>query len=381
VNKVRILILGPDLNAVSGIATHLRQLMGCLDAEFKFFHFRVGREGRSESRFRFLFRLATSPILLAIRIVLNRPDIIHINASMDHKSFPRDALYLAVARTFRKQLIFQIHGGRPPQELYKNRFLTSHLVLRSLRTAHVVVLLGQSDLDTYSAFAPDLPITVIPNALHIEYARAVRCMHSEGPLKLVYVGRLIHQKGIAECITASRLLLDNGRDFTLTIAGSGPARVSLEQQVAEMQLTKHIEFTGAIHGPAKEALWEASDIFVFPSFHHEGLPYALLESMAAGTVPITTVAGAHSDVITNEVHGLLVPAKDPQALFQAICRLDDDRQLLRSMAEQAVARIHAHYSDRRLARQFSALYGALADGTPRASASLLGSPPGGTTQA
>jgi len=56
----------------------------------------------------------------------------------------------------------------------------------------------------------------------------------------------------------------------------------------------------------------ASDIFVFPTFHREGLPYALLEAMAAGAVPITTRVGAIPDVMQDGGDGLLMKQRSRQ---------------------------------------------------------------------
>lgn len=99
--RTRVLLLGPQLDAVSGVSTHLNQLFGSeLRNDFGLSHFQVGSE-----------RLTFSPLRLAARIIRDRPDIVHINASLDHKSFPRDATYLAVAKTLGRQAIFQVHSG------------------------------------------------------------------------------------------------------------------------------------------------------------------------------------------------------------------------------------------------------------------------------
>jgi glycosyltransferase involved in cell wall biosynthesis len=94
----------------------------------------------------------------------------------------------------------------------------------------------------------------------------------------------------------------------------------------------------------------------------EGLPYALLEAMAAGAVPITTRVGAIPDVMQDGVHGLLIEAKDPAGLARATARLDDDRDALARMAEAGRQRVLTEYTVERLAQDFKRIYASLTIG-------------------
>jgi glycosyltransferase involved in cell wall biosynthesis len=81
--------------------------------------------------------------------------------------------------------------------------------------------------------------------------------------------------------------------------------------------------------------------------------------MAAGAVPITTRVGAQPDVMEDGVHGLFVPPHNPHALFEAIVKLDDDRQLLRAMSDRGRKRVRDYYGTDRLAEDFRVLYRSL----------------------
>jgi glycosyltransferase involved in cell wall biosynthesis len=360
VKKTRILLLGPKLNAVSGVSTHLNQLLeSTLANDFDLGHFPVGSEGRKATRIGNVARLLFSPILLAIRIIRDRPEIVHINVSLDHKSFPRDATYLLVARALCRKIVLQVHGGELPKSLYPGGYARTLFVARILRAAQAVVLLGKSELAAYSEFAPEVRLHVIANAIKLDPQVKFREVPAIGPLHLTFVGRLAKTKGVAECIEAARLLKNAGRNFRLTVAGSGPEETALKERAKALGLEDDVEFVGAVFGADKDRLWRESDLFLFPSFHHEGLPYALLESMAAGTVPITTRVGAQPDVMEDGAHGLFVPSKNPQALFDAIVRLDDDRMLLLAMSQHAIVRIREQYCIDRLSSQFRELYRSL----------------------
>jgi glycosyltransferase involved in cell wall biosynthesis len=126
-----------------------------------------------------------------------------------------------------------------------------------------------------------------------------------------------------------------------------------------LELESEIEFVGPLFGQQKDKLWEKSDIFLFPSYTREGLPYALLESMAAGTVPITTQVGAQPEVVEDGVHGLFIPARNPHALFDAIIKLDDNRDLLLEISRQAILRVREGYTIDRMSAEFQKLYRSL----------------------
>jgi glycosyltransferase involved in cell wall biosynthesis len=360
VRKTRILLLGPGIEAVSGVSTHLNQLFGSsLANDFALTHLQVGSEGRRESTIQRAARLMSSPFQLAARIIRDRPDIVHINASLDHKSFPRDAAYLAVARTLRRKVVFQVHGGEMPGALYAGSVARTRFIASVLRGADVVVLLARSELMAYSAFVPDVRLQIIANAVQLNQQAELPKSSARGPIRLAYVGRLVSTKGITDCITAAQLLRDSGRDFTLTIAGIGPEEDELRKQARALTQDGLVEFVGALSGKEKDELWRESDVFVFPTFHLEGLPYSLLESMAAGAVPITTRVGAQTDVMEDGVHGLFVPPHNPHALFEAIVKLDDDRQLLHAMSDHGRKRVRDCYGTDRLAEDFRVLYRSL----------------------
>src|SRR5690606_28601527 len=117
-------------------------------------------------------------------------------------------------------------------------------------------------------------------------------------------------------------------------------------------------FAGPAFGEEKARLLSQSDVLLLPSYG-EGLPYALLEAMAAGVVPVGTRVGAIGDVVETGVHGLFVPVRDAAAIARALESLDQDRAWLARMSAAARKRIAAAYSIERVGADFASAYGAL----------------------
>jgi len=354
--KIKVMLLGPSTSAVSGVSTHLNQLFhSSLAGDHRLLHFQVGSEGRNESRLHKLARFAFSPLQFGAALLRHRPAIVHVNTSMEQKSYWRDVVYLLIAKGLGRRVLYQVHGGALPQQFFGGRPLLTWWLRRVLRLADAVVLLAQCELQAYRAFDPALALAVIPNAIEPGRDPLDKQPPAAGPLALVYVGRLARSKGVFELIEAIALGTAGGADWQLVLAGGGPDEGALRARVAALGLAQRVRFAGPVFGPDKDLLWQQADVFGFPT-HHEGLPYALLESMAARTVPLACAVGAIPDVMQDGVHGLFIPINDPAALAAAIGRLDQDRALLRQMAAAGRRRVEQHYTVERLAQDLRLAY-------------------------
>jgi glycosyltransferase involved in cell wall biosynthesis len=353
----RVLLLGPALTAVSGVSTHLNVILTSdLQRHFTLAHFQVGSEGRQETRLQKLWRFVTSPLQLAIVVVKARMSIVHVNTALNQKAFWRDLAYLCVTKLLRRRVLTQVHGELHPQEFAADSIVLTWLVRQFLVRSDAVTILSRADLAAFRAFDDRIKVYLVPNAIDpTGLLDEPRSFNRTQPLRLVFMGRMVATKGIFEMVNALHRLKQQGRQFTLSIVGNGPEEAQLRQLVADCGLDDRIEFQGGVFGAAKQRLWLDSDVFLFPTYT-EGLPYALLEAMAAGCVPVTTPVGAIPDVMDTNVHGLLVPAKEPSRLAAAIAQLDDDRAALVRMAEESRRRIAEGYTCKRLAAAFGAVY-------------------------
>lgn len=356
-----VILLGPSRSAVSGVSTHVNSLFASpLAKSFNLRHFQVGSEGRREGPLRRLLRLGFSPLALAWRIIADQALLVHINTSLNRRAFWRDLAYLLVARACGARVIYQVHGGLLPQQFCAENHLPPSLLKAVLRLPEAIVLLAQCELAAYRKFVPEVPVAVLPNGIDCApYLGLERHeVPQSEPLRLVYIGRLAREKGLFEAVEGFAQALEQGLAARLTIAGSGPEEAALKALVAERGLAERVSFPGPVFGAAKLDLLAASDLLLLPTYA-EGLPYTLLESMAAGVPPITTEVGAIPDVVTEGVHGLFVPPRDPEAIAQALMLLAANRPGLERMRGACLRRIVQGYSIAALAGEFARLYRAV----------------------
>jgi glycosyltransferase involved in cell wall biosynthesis len=363
----RILLFGPQLFAVGGGPTHMRNMMSSsLSDRYELIHFEIGSRGREspaseEGATARLIRLVWSPILLMWRIIRLRPALIHLNTSLNQKSFWRDFGYLVVGKTMRRKVIVQIHGGSLERFGQSSRIL-KHVSSLAFGIADAVVVLSSVEKRNFEKLSKLKKLVIIPNAVNIEdYHRELPRKHSGKVHRLSYLGRLTREKGLFEAVEAIKIIAGdpNLLDIEFLIAGSGPAQTSLEAQIKEMGLATRIKLIGSLVGSDKIRFLQQSDVFVFPSYH-EGLPYSILESLAAGTPVIASNVGGVPDAVINGTHGLLIEPRDPVQIADAIRKLASDSNLVRLMSENCLSWSEKRFGLERLATQFDDLYRSVA---------------------
>ncbi len=353
-----VILLGPHRDAVSGVSTHLNLLLESRLAEnFSLQHFQVGSEGRRESRLGRMARLLISPFRLALALVRSRAALLHVNSSLNPRAYWRDLAYLLMAKLCGVRVLLQIHGGALPDQFFAhNRLLTGFLRF-TLGLSDTIVVLAKCELESYKRFLPRHDIVLIANAVRwSDFAQLVRPPRNmQRPLRLVYLGRLAHDKGLYEALRATRCVTTRGVSVQFFIAGSGPEESALRAYLDSLHLTNGGKIVGPVFSTAKIRLLGCADVLLLPSYA-EGLPYALLEGMAAGAAVIATRVGAIPDVVVDQVHGFLTPCRDALAIGAAIEALANDPQMLERMGRASRQRVAADYSADRLIGEFSALY-------------------------
>lgn len=128
---------------------------------------------------------------------------------------------------------------------------------------------------------------------------------------VVYVGRLVPEKGLRELLDAMATLAPQRPKLQLALVGDGPMRAELDARIAA-DPALHVRLPGA-QGPHEVARWmAASDLVTLPSYS-EGHPNVLVEALACGRPVVATPVGGIPEVVDADC-GLLVPARDPAAL-------------------------------------------------------------------
>lgn len=364
------IVLAPSRLAISGVTTHLNLLLGsALAQDFALIHFQVGSEGRDETAVARLWRLLWSPLLLALRILLAKADVVHINTSLNRRAWWRDLAYLLAAKACGARVVYQVHGGDLPRRFAAVARVPAALLRLALGLPDAVVVLARSELTAYRDFIPHQNVSVFPNGIDVggERPRMRLARLPSAPLQILYVGRLAPGKGLAETVEGLALARRQHVPALLTVAGSGSDEAALRQLADRLGVADAVRFVGPVFDGEKQRLFAVADVLALPS-HAEGMPYMLLEGMAAGLPAIVTPVGGIPDVVEDGVHGVVVPVGDGAAIGRAIVRLAHDRRGLAAMSIASRRRIQRHHSIERLAGDLACLYRSLCGAAPHSDA-------------
>jgi glycosyltransferase involved in cell wall biosynthesis len=180
--------------------------------------------------------------------------------------------------------------------------------------------------------------------------------------RIVCVGRLSEEKGQLLLVEAAQLLMSQGIEFELVLAGDGKARAVIEGLINRHNLQTRVRITGWISGEQVRDEILAARALVLPSFS-EGLPIVIMEAMALKRPVIATYVGGIPELIRPGEHGWLVPAGDADALANALrASLEAPAEVLARMGQAAQDRVRERHSADTEAAKLEALFQATLEG-------------------
>lgn len=241
-----------------------------------------------------------------------KPDV-----SLAFFGVPCGAVALALRARHKIPYVVSLRGGdvpgfRPYDFAVYHR-LMAPLIRRVWRQARAVVANSQGLRQLAHAFEPEVRIGIIPNG--VDGARFAVPKRSWSPARLLFVGRVVHQKGLDVLLEALAGVKD--RTWRLAIVGDGAQREPLRLRARQLGIGDRVEFQGWLGGEALLEAYARANLFVFPS-RHEGMPNAVLEAMSAGLPVVASSIAGNEELVVPDETGALVPADDVAALRRAL---------------------------------------------------------------
>ncbi len=171
---------------------------------------------------------------------------------------------------------------------------------------------------------------------------------------VLFVGRLIPEKGVQVLLEAFTRCVAGGLRVRLVIAGDGPQRAELEAMARREGIAQRVEFLGALDATQVLGLLQHALAVVVPSIAPETWGRTAVEAMACGTPVIAASSGALEETVGEA--GLLYPPLDRAALAERMTRLSNDAGLQQRLQSDGRALVEARYDIGRMTAQYLALY-------------------------
>jgi glycosyltransferase involved in cell wall biosynthesis len=196
--------------------------------------------------------------------------------------------------------------------------IVNRLVVAHSRAVTVVSSILKDRLVQIGASEEKIHIIPMGTDLHGHFTPATSPAN-EG--RLLYVGRLNHQKGVHNLLDALPLIVKQFSEVQLRIAGEGTARHTLEKKVIKLGLEKHVRFLGAVSHDCIPTLYRAADILIFPSLNAEGFGLVLVEALGCECAVIATDLPAVRHLIKDGETGLIVSQNNKVEIAQRVMHL------------------------------------------------------------
>jgi glycogen synthase len=204
-----------------------------------------------------------------------------------------------------------------------------------LRFATINVSISQSIADHIES-----PSVIIPNPYDDDQFRSVEGVDRNKDL--IFVGRLVADKGAALLLRAVASLEKDNLRPTLTVVGSGPEGASLSSLACDLGIDDRVQFAGVKRGRDLATLFNAHRILVVPSVWSEPFGIVALEGVACGCVVVGSDQGGLKDAIGS--CGITFPNGDLEALANRLKVLLSSPESLSIYKNEATAHLEGHAS-------------------------------------
>lgn len=162
--------------------------------------------------------------------------------------------------------------------------------------------------------------------LHLEDDFLEKLNLDQGKRYILFVGRLIYDKGIYELANVFHNITFKYPELELILIGEEIEKENLQKIFMEEGLLNKIHFKGILSHKEVAYYMKISELLILPTWA-EGLPNVVMEAMAIGLPVVATNVGGIPEVLENGVTGLSVPAKDVEKLTESVIRMLEDQDL------------------------------------------------------
>lgn len=314
---MKILLISPTQSGIGGIAQHIQGLTNFLkknshDIEII----------SSENTFTIPVKGLRNPSFMISSFLKSKfkknQDIVHahnIPSAFAMKNASGKKI-LSLHGVFSQQ-IDQLHGKTIGN-------LSKKYEQDALSWADVITVISKEAFDYYTSLG--YKVIQVPNAIDI--SSLSQNEDRRYPKQVIFAGRLSVEKGIDTLIEIAKKLPSS---IQLIILGAGTE----EQKIKDLSKNqKNIHYFGYQNKKNTISLIRGSDILIQPSLK-EGISSTILESMACNTVVIASNVGGNTELIENNINGILKDPKDSDSFTEQIITLINNPELRKSLENQA----------------------------------------------
>lgn len=256
---------------------------------------------------------------------------------------------IVIAKLLGKRTIFAPRGGPLIDEIASSKIKKNYFKI-IVKYSDYVICQGAFWKDYFKGLLGDEvseKLIVIPNWIDYNLYKRKRMSSpiNTNAVNILFMGWMQVEKGVNDLFDALMKTDLEGYNVNMYFLGDGNQREILKERAILENKKQNLKFyfPGWVHGSEKFEYLNQSDIFVLPSYA-EGMPNSLMEAMASGIASISTNVGAVSDLIDDQLNGIMFKPKDITALLNALQQLVTNKVQRDIFATRAEEKIYKNYS-------------------------------------
>lgn len=177
-------------------------------------------------------------------------------------------------------------------------------------------------------------------------AQALAEADHDGPVRVLFLGRLVERKGAGALLEAAALARHRtDRDFHVEIAGKGPLLEQYQKRAQELGIEDIVTFSGFVAEEAKPELLAHADVIALPALGGESFGISLVEAFAAGTGAVLAGNNEGYSAVAGPLTECLVDPQDAEGFARRLAELIDDPGQRAQMSRKQVERARSFASD------------------------------------
>lgn len=238
-----------------------------------------------------------------------------------------------------------------------NRYINDTEWMLTYESSEVIVNSNAMKNELQRLFGlPFEKINVVPNGVSINNFNNVyrdydfrRRFAADNEKIILFMGRLVYEKGIQHLIAAMPKILANYHDAKLVVCGKGGMIDELRASVDALGISDKVYFAGYLASKDVQKMYKCADISVFPSTY-EPFGIVALEAMLSGTPVVVSDVGGLNEIVEHGVDGMKSYAGNPNSLADSILTLLFDHKLCDTVVKNAKAKVKNQYNWAKIAQ-------------------------------
>ncbi|WP_316771008.1 glycosyltransferase family 4 protein [Pedobacter frigiditerrae] len=339
---MKIAITAPSLDTtknVSGVATVVNTIINH-NTQQHYYHYLLGSPDKRLNKLTWAFELVRQILAFPFFLKRDKIDLVHQNLPFDPKGLTREFVINLWCRIMGVPVFLHVHGGVFLMEKTTNPIFLFFAQSVFKHSKKVVVLSGLEKETLAKLYHVDAEI--LCNSVDAASFKVLDRKFEFANPKILFLGRIHESKGIEDILEALTKL-NKQANFTFVLCGTGPLKEELVPKF-ELVLGAKFQYEGIVSGAKKNDIIKSADFFLLPSRYGEGLPMALLESMAAGVVPVVTDDASMKFIVQEGLNGFRVKKNSPDDIYKQLLFACKNPEVCEQLSGASVKLIDEHYN-------------------------------------